>query len=296
MKVAAAIGLLAGGCSLCKYGMRTTLAPTAFCHASQDCESPKLHESSPETLPTLTEFSLLQQIRLVVRLAYLSVLFLPAGVLYLLSYLFKSSYLADLGWRYTLRVTQIAGPAFIKLGQWASTRRDLFSEEFCASLSLLHTRCDPHPWNETKKILDESFGMEWSEELVIVDQNPIGSGCVAQVYKGYLKADSLKSRDANADPSNQWTAPRRDLNFSVASSSQSSSLESKRFIPTAVKVLHPGIVEAIERDIFLMRCVSSWVSWVYPDVYWVAPQECVEEFAKVMHTQVSTSVAGLHAN
>lgn len=33
-----------------------------------------------------------------------------------------------------------AGPAFIKWGQWAATRHDLFPPDFCKSLEQLHTQ------------------------------------------------------------------------------------------------------------------------------------------------------------
>ena len=35
---------------------------------------------------------------------------------------------------------EAAGPAFIKWGQWAATRHDLFPPDFCAILEHLHTQ------------------------------------------------------------------------------------------------------------------------------------------------------------
>ena len=37
-------------------------------------------------------------------------------------------------------VLEAAGPAFIKWGQWAATRHDLFPPDFCAILEHLHTQ------------------------------------------------------------------------------------------------------------------------------------------------------------
>ena len=37
-------------------------------------------------------------------------------------------------------VLESAGPAFIKWGQWAATRHDLFPPDFCAILEHLHTQ------------------------------------------------------------------------------------------------------------------------------------------------------------
>lgn len=216
---------------------------------------------------------------------YLCMLFSPAALLYCLSYVSGSGYLADLGWRYTFVAIQIAGPAFMKLGQWASTRRDLFSEKFCSTLSRLHMRCDPHPWRETVKTLEENFGREWEDEIVIVDRRPIGSGCVAQVYRGYLKTDAFGT-DSKRRKS-RLTAAASILDQASESVRPShSTLASLEERPIAVKVRHPGIVDAMATDIRLMQYVSDWVDTVYPDVHWVALKECVNEFSKVMWKQV----------
>ena len=37
-------------------------------------------------------------------------------------------------------VLEAAGPAFIKWGQWAATRHDLFPPDFCTILEHLHTQ------------------------------------------------------------------------------------------------------------------------------------------------------------
>ncbi len=226
-----------------------------------------------------------------------------------LSSLLNSQYLANLSWRCLLVAIQIAGPAFVKLGQWASTRRDLFSEEFCSILSFLHTRCDPHSWGDTVKILSENFGTEWKDKLVIVDTEPIGSGCVAQVYKGRLRLEedranpyssvsavgsSTSTGGSNLNlerthPSTPVESPRDHTNSSSTLKLHPLEAEgSVRFVPIAVKVLHPGIVDQMERDICVMKYAASWVDYVYPDVHWVALKECVHEFSQAMWKQVQS--------
>lgn len=37
-------------------------------------------------------------------------------------------------------ILEAAGPAFIKWGQWAATRHDLFPPDFCEVLEQLHTQ------------------------------------------------------------------------------------------------------------------------------------------------------------
>ena len=163
-----------------------------------------------------------------------------------------------------MTVLQTAGPAFVKLGQWASTRRDLFTEDFCKALSELHVHCRTHSWEETVKQLDSSLGQDWSSWLEIPDHTPIGSGSVAQVYKGVLHV-----KDGAPSVEGEGSVDNSDGDLSVA-----------------VKVLHPNVGDKIKKDIFLMKYVASWVQAVYPDVHWVALTECVDEFSSIMEKQV----------
>ena len=50
-------------------------------------------------------------------------------------------------------VLEAAGPAFIKWGQWAATRHDLFPPDFCAILEHLHTQVSVKngPWGTTNQ-------------------------------------------------------------------------------------------------------------------------------------------------
>ncbi|XP_019370966.1 PREDICTED: uncharacterized aarF domain-containing protein kinase 2 isoform X3 [Gavialis gangeticus] len=69
------------------------------------------------------------------------VLLLKFGPLILLyPWTYLSSGFTSLWLQLLLKATQSSGPTFIKLGQWASTRRDLFSEEFCTKFSKLHVK------------------------------------------------------------------------------------------------------------------------------------------------------------
>ena len=247
------------------------------------CQTPQTPITDPQTvaednfkpLVLQKDLSLLQQFTLILRFSYLCLIFSPVLFLHTLAYITGSSYLENLELKYILFVMQGIGPAFIKLGQWASTRRDMFSEEFCKILSFLHTHCDPHPWSETARMLEENFGEDWEESLLILDRNPIGSGCVAQVYRGHIRSASVDTDSPG-------------LILENPPSLNSSKLQG--YVPIAVKVLHPGIIEAMDIDIRLMMYMASWVDRVYPDVHWIALQECVAEFANSMQKQVCESV------
>ena len=78
---------------------------------------------------------------------------------------------------------QTCGPVYTKLGQWASTRRDLFPSVLCDHLTKLQRNANIHPWHHTKDVLKEN-GLE--ECLAEIDDQVIGSGCCAQVYQAKL--------------------------------------------------------------------------------------------------------------
>ncbi|XP_017399704.2 uncharacterized aarF domain-containing protein kinase 2 [Cebus imitator] len=129
-------------------------------------------------------------LRLWLRAGALLVKFFPLLLLYPLTYLAPS--VSTLWLHLLLKATETSGPTYIKLGQWASTRRDLFSEAFCAQFSKLHVRVTPHPWTHTERFLREAFGEEWGDILSFENREPVGSGCVAQVYKAYANTAFLE--------------------------------------------------------------------------------------------------------
>ena len=62
-------------------------------------------------------------------------------------------------WYRSLRLRlERAGPAFIKWGQWASTRFDRFPPALCAQLQRLQQRAPQHDWDWSKQTLERSFG------------------------------------------------------------------------------------------------------------------------------------------
>uniref|UniRef100_A0A8C9F3V0 AarF domain containing kinase 2 n=1 Tax=Pavo cristatus TaxID=9049 RepID=A0A8C9F3V0_PAVCR len=133
-------------------------------------------------------------LRLGLRACGLLLRFGPLLLLYPLSRLRPG--LASLWLRLLRRAAEAAGPTCIKLGQWASTRRDLFSEAFCDEFSKLHVEVSPHPWGHTDELLRKAFGEDWRSILMFPSQEPIGSGCVAQVYKAYADLTAVTAPPA----------------------------------------------------------------------------------------------------
>ncbi|XP_057283823.1 uncharacterized aarF domain-containing protein kinase 2 [Pezoporus wallicus] len=151
-------------------------------------------ERCPERPPLVLLRRLGLVLRMGLRACALLLRFGPLLLLYPLSRLWPG--LGALWLRLLRRAAEAAGPTCVKLGQWASTRRDLFSEAFCDELSKLHIEVSPHPWGHTDELLRKAFGEDWMGILKFQSQEPVGSGCVAQVYKAYADLTAVGGSQA----------------------------------------------------------------------------------------------------
>lgn len=121
-------------------------------------------------------------VSLLVRFSQICLVFGPILFLYPVTIISRKLYKIWL--RLLFHAVEFSGPAFIKLGQWSSTRRDLFSREFCDQFSQLHHHVRPHNWKFTEKALCRAYGKRW-QNIIKIDKNqePLGSGCIAQVLR-----------------------------------------------------------------------------------------------------------------
>uniref|UniRef100_A0A8D2NNH4 AarF domain containing kinase 2 n=1 Tax=Zosterops lateralis melanops TaxID=1220523 RepID=A0A8D2NNH4_ZOSLA len=206
-----------------------------------------------------------------------------------------------------------AGPTCVKLGQWASTRRDLFSEAFCDEFSKLHVEVSPHPWGHTDELLRKAFGEEWTGMLRFPSREPVGSGCVAQVYKAYAdlaaiagcRAEELWPRSEFSSAWEAWQVSgfrgllgwlgrrkseeirdeRSREELSSADCSQGVSRGLMLPLLIRVQVLHPGLIQQVQMDLFLMK-MGSRIIGLFPGFRWLSLTEIVEEFEKLMMQQI----------
>ncbi|KAK5601095.1 hypothetical protein CRENBAI_004131 [Crenichthys baileyi] len=243
------------------------------------------------------------------------VLLFKFGPLLLLSpFALMSTHCASYWLEALLWVTETSGPTFIKLGQWASTRRDIFSREFCERFSRLHVKVRPHSWTHTKQCLRRAFGEGWRRLLVFDSKEPVGSGCVAQVYRGWARVaqvedpsfQSIVEEMEREDMLEAWEIPglggvggvlrqlwkgRKEEEEGNKESSYAdqqpgeSSNEKERLIPVAIKVVHPGVRRQVEIDLLLMKA-GSWLLHCVPGLKWLSMCEVVEEFEKLMTKQI----------
>lgn len=179
------------------------------------------------------------------RFTQLTILFVPVALLAPLAALFK--FVRPIWWNMLKFSLEAAGGCWIKLGQWASTRPDLFPEYVIAELGNLQNSCPSHSFSFTKKTIEEGYGAALEDIFEEFEVEPIASGAIAQVHKAKLKIDGQE---------------------------------------LAVKILHPGVRRQILVDLNMMHLFARLVSLI-PSTEWMSLDEAILQFSTNMASQVS---------
>ncbi|MEC9475431.1 MAG: AarF/UbiB family protein [Planctomycetota bacterium] len=79
---------------------------------------------------------------------------------------------------------QDLGPLYIKLGQLIASRPDIFPHHLVREMERLRDDVDPIPFDQIKVVLEESLGRKISECFRQIDEQPVASASIAQVYRG----------------------------------------------------------------------------------------------------------------
>ncbi|KAK1267721.1 hypothetical protein QJS04_geneDACA009037 [Acorus gramineus] len=165
-------------------------------------------------------------------------------------------------WVHLLLLTfERAGPAFIKLGQWAATRPDIFPRDICAEMTKLQTKAPAHDFPYTKKSIEKAFGRKISDIFEYFEEEPVASGSIAQVHRASLK----------------FRYPGQKL----------------KPVVVAVKVRHPGVSESIRRDFVIVNLLAK-ISGFIPSLNRLRLEDIVPQFAVYMTTQVDLAREAAH--
>ncbi len=116
------------------------------------------------------------------------------------------------------------GPAFIKLGQFLSTRPDLIGDDLATSFSYLRDALPSFPFKEVQKTVKEEFGKDISDIFSEFSQDPVAAASVAQVH--YAKMIDGKN--------------------------------------VAVKVRRPNIQKILATEIKFFYFVAKKLEWLFP--------------------------------
>lgn len=204
-------------------------------------------------------------------------LFLPVLSLYPICWLGKRLKVGDdivdtrgsIIWCKMIRIAlELAGPSFIKLGQWAGSRTDIFSETLCYELGKLHSKVRPHSLEYSKRAIADSFQVDdFNEVFDEFRETPLGVGAIAQVYVGKLNDNIYKNYQLEDNPEdNRWCA---------------------------IKIIHPKVRSQIYRDLKIMGFFASVINSI-PTMEWLSLPNEVEQFAILMKLQLDLRIEALN--
>ena len=142
------------------------------------------------------------------------------------------------------------GPIFVKFGQVLSTRRDLLPADVADELARLQDRVPPFDSSIAIATIERAFRRPVDTIFASFEREPVASASIAQVHFATLIDKGGVLRDV------------------------------------AVKVLRPGMLPVIEKDLSLMRMMAGWLERLSADGRRLKPREVVAEFDKYLHDEL----------
>src|SRR5450830_364347 len=131
------------------------------------------------------------------------------------------------------------GPIFVKFGQVLSTRRDLLPPDIAEELAHLQDRVPPFSSEVAVATIERAFRRPVDEVFLAFDREPVASASIAQVHFGVVRTAAGVEREV------------------------------------AIKVLRPGMLPVIDKDLALMRMMAGWVEGLSSDGKRLKPREVV---------------------
>jgi len=173
-----------------------------------------------------------------------------------------------------------------QLGQWAASRTDIFPPEMCSIMSSLHSNAPAHSLHNTKRTIRKAFnGLPFEEIFEEFQEEPLGVGAIAQVYKAKLKPSLAGSnQELGYAPSTLGEKVRKNVDVLVKSSPQR--------VPSsyvAIKVLHPRVEKMIHRDLRIMGFFASLIDAI-PTMHWLSLPDEVQQFGEMMKLQLDLRI------
>ncbi|KAK6858171.1 ABC1 family protein [Apiospora arundinis] len=193
---------------------------------------------------------------------------------------------------FLVQAMEWSGPAFIKrvtiqLGQWAASRTDIFPNEMCDIMSKLHSNAPAHPMRNTRRIIEAAFnGRPFEEIFEEFDEQPLGVGAIAQVYKAKLKPNLAAPADTDVVDTQSKIRQKVRKNVDTVLKSTPQRVPSSY---VAIKVLHPRVERTVRRDLRIMGFFASALNMV-PTIEWLSLPDEVVQFGEMMKLQLDLRI------
>lgn len=150
---------------------------------------------------------------------------------------------------------QELGPTFIKMGQIASTRRDLIPEYITQELEKLQDRVPPFSFDQVRQIIEEELGESIETIFDEFHETPLAAASIGQVH--YARLYSKES--------------------------------------VAVKIQRPNIRNVIETDLEILEDLARLMELRMDWAKRCQLRDMIEEFAKSLRTELDYRTEGRNA-
>ncbi|MBT8444791.1 MAG: ubiquinone biosynthesis regulatory protein kinase UbiB [Gammaproteobacteria bacterium] len=136
------------------------------------------------------------------------------------------------------------GPIYVKFGQSVSTRQDLLPPDIGAELAKLQDQVPPFRGEEALAAVEQAYGKPADDVFASFETEALAAASIAQVHVATLHSGQ----------------------------------------EAIVKILRPGVNEAVERDLEVLRAFAQLAERYWEDSRRLRPVEVVEEYRKtVLH-------------
>lgn len=149
--------------------------------------------------------------------------------------------------RFRLALQEL-GPIWVKFGQMLSTRCDVFSKTITDQLALLQDKVEPFDGTVAKMHIEQAIGVSLETWFENFQEIPLASASIAQVHAAKLKKNG------------------KDI---------------------VIKVIRPGIISIIKKDISLMYKITSWIYKLLPEGQKFKFSEIVLEYERTLFSELN---------
>lgn len=145
-----------------------------------------------------------------------------------------------------VRVCEELGPTFIKLGQIASTRPDIFPPQILTALEKLQDDVSPFSADQARRIFEDDTGVSVEEAFKSFTSEPFASGSIAQVHRAVTHDDQQ----------------------------------------VVVKIKRPGIDQTIHLDMYVLQWMAERAEAMFSELRPFHPRLIIEEFAQTIRREL----------